>query len=95
MRTEFLFVLAIVVGLVALTALRYRKQLAAGIRFARILNEAKTAAGRNRTVAGEPAAVPLVNCSKCGVWVPRGKATTDSKGESSCAACLQHSDNPR
>ena len=91
MRTEILFVLAIIVTLIALTALRYRKQLGAGVRFARILKEAKTAAGQKRAVTGEPAAVPLVNCSTCGVWVPRGKSAANSKGERSCIACLEPS----
>lgn len=73
---EAIFILLIVFGLFALTALRYRKQIAGMIGFARMLKDAKENLGqgagqiRGRTEKS----VPLVNCSKCGVWVPQSKA---------------------
>ena len=72
---EAIFILLVVFGLLALTALRYRKQIAGMIGFARMLKEAKQniTQGSNQ-IRGQEKSVPLVNCSKCGIWVPQSKA---------------------
>jgi hypothetical protein len=73
---EALFILVILLVLAALTAIRYRKQIAGMIGMARMLKEAK----QNINIASsnlkrEPEkSIPLVNCSKCGVWIPQNKA---------------------
>ena len=73
---EALFILLIVCVLAALTAVRYRKQIAGMIGFAKMLKEARQSLGqRPSSVPAENAkSIPLVNCSKCGVWVPQNKA---------------------
>ena len=72
---EAIFILLVVFGLLALTALRYRKQIAGMIGLARMLKEAKQkiTQGSNQ-IRGQEKSVPLVNCSKCGIWVPQSKA---------------------
>ncbi|MEO6656007.1 MAG: hypothetical protein ABIO36_07970 [Pyrinomonadaceae bacterium] len=74
---EGFFILLVVFGLLALTALRYRKQIAGMIGLARILKEAKAnvTRGRNTIQAEHSKNLALVNCSKCGVWVPQNKAS--------------------
>jgi len=73
---EAIFIIFVVFLLAALTAVRYRKQIAGMIGIARMLKETKRAVTQRGTknIAAEPVGIPLVNCSKCGVWVPRTKA---------------------
>jgi hypothetical protein len=73
---EALFIIFIVLVLFALTAVRYRKQISGVIGFARMLKDVKANIGPpTNTLPREPAkSIPLVNCSKCGVWVPQTKA---------------------
>jgi len=73
---EAIFILLVVFGLFALTALRYRKQIAGMIGFARMLKDAKENLGQGTgQIRGTPEkSIPLVNCSKCGIWVPQNKA---------------------
>ena len=73
---EALFILLVVLVLLALTAVRYRKQIAGMIGFARMLKEAKQSVsqGSPRIQSPSEKSIPLVNCSKCGVWIPQNKA---------------------
>lgn len=73
---EALFILAVVFVLAALTAVRYRKQISNMIGFAKMLKEAKQnlAHGSANRLRPEEKGIPLVNCSKCGVWIPQTKA---------------------
>lgn len=75
MREGF-FILLIAFGLLALTALRYLKQIAGMMDLARTLKEAKENFSRGSTTiqGANGKNVALVNCSKCGVWVPQNKA---------------------
>ena len=75
MREAF-FILLVVSILAALTAVKYRKQIAGMIGFARMLKEAKQniTQGSNNIRGSVEKSVPLINCSKCGVWVPQNKA---------------------
>ena len=72
---EALFLLMVIGVLAALTAIRYRKQITGMIGVARMLKETTrgVAAGSKR-MSGETKSIPLVNCSRCGVWVPQSKA---------------------
>jgi len=74
--TEAMFILLILFGLLAWTAFRYRKQIAGMIGFARMLKEAKDGMiqGPAQIQKQRDKGIPLVNCSKCGVWVPQNKA---------------------
>ena len=72
---EALFIMLVALVLIGLTAFRYRKTIAGMIGFAQMLKDAKQdvlpTAGRNK--AAQKSGI-LVNCSKCGVWVPQNKA---------------------
>ena len=74
---EALFILVIVLVLAALTAIRYRKQISGMIGFAKMLKDAKQNISASPMDAKREAqkSGPLVNCSKCGVWVPQNNAT--------------------
>lgn len=84
MREGF-FILLVACILGALTAVRYRKQIAGMIGLARALKDAKDSAVR-ATQSNQPASVQLVNCAGCGVWVARGKAVLRN-GNYCCADC--------
>ncbi len=72
---EILVILVVILVLLGLTALRYRKQIAGILGLARALKDAKDAVGQSRAISSdEKTSIPLVNCSKCGVWVPQNKA---------------------
>ena len=74
MREAF-FILFVVALLFGFTVIRYRKRIAGMIGFARILKDARESAGQNRvTRNAAQTSVQLVNCAKCGVWVPENKA---------------------
>lgn len=73
---EALVILVVIAILLALTAVRYRKQIAGAIGIARMLRDAKRSmdgmkAGLPRQ---EESSIQLVNCMNCGVWVPAAKA---------------------
>ncbi len=70
---EAFIILLVVCVLAALTAVKYRKQIAGMIGFARILKEARQSVGQQSN-SFPVESIPLVNCSKCGVWVPQNKA---------------------
>lgn len=73
---EGLFILLVIFVLAAWTAFRYRKQISGMIGFARMLKEAKDGLTKGPVQIQNKAekGIPLVNCSKCGVWVPQNKA---------------------
>lgn len=88
---KFLFVLLLILIVLAMIAVRYRKQINSLIETARFLKETKDAAQRQqlgRSTNPQPAksAVHLINCSKCGVWVPEDKALQRS-GQVYCVRC--------
>jgi hypothetical protein len=78
---EVLLILVVIVGLLVLTAVRYRKQIAGVLGVARMLREAKRSASEtSRSVQGDNVRDNrLVNCAKCGVWVPEVKALRSGK----------------
>ncbi len=88
---EAIFILLVVFALAALTAIRYRKQIAGMIGFARMLKDAKDNALQGGGPSVESASVPLVNCSKCGVWVPQNKSIKVGDLSFCSDACLETS----
>jgi hypothetical protein len=73
MREAF-FILLVIAVVLALTVFRYRSQVGAVYRFWKVLRSART---QQKNEIGEPAEAvkgPLVNCAKCGTWVPESKA---------------------
>lgn len=87
---EFFFILLVILVLLALTAIRYRKTIAGILGMAKMLKEAKEAASGAKAVGGEKPSVQLVNCAKCGVWVPQNKAIKRGEGFFYCSeTCKQ------
>jgi len=86
---EIFLILAVLFLVFGMTAIRYRKQIAAVLGMARMLKEAKAAAENARRVQAPsaPQTNELVNCSKCGVWVPRNKAVTTGRAIFYCSQC--------
>ena len=89
---EALFILFVVFLLFGFTAIRYRKQIAGMIGFARMLKDAKESAGQTGSIrTPDQASVQLVHCAKCGVWVPEHKAIKLRDENYYCANCQQQS----
>lgn len=82
---EILIILAVIFVLLALTAIKYRKQIAGLIGVARMLKDAKDAVGQNAIRGEDARSVQLVNCAKCGVWVPQDKALKIRDGYFYCS----------
>ena len=91
---EALFILAVLVLLVALTAYRYRRQIWAIFEF---MNQVKTIReGMKRPaerIPEEPVSKgPLVHCQKCGSWVPEERSIRLGRTAVFCSAnCLESS----
>ena len=90
---EALVVLLVIFLLLALTAIRYRKQIAGVLGVARMLRDAKRAAsGTQQSLPQEPPrSRQLVNCAKCGIWVPEEKARKVGEIFFCSKACLERS----
>lgn len=72
---EFLLVFAVILLLIGLTAIKYRRQLKAMIGFARLLSEAKDGSAVLRSEKREGSKPQdLVRCNSCGLWVPETRA---------------------
>lgn len=71
---EALLILFVIGLLLALTLLRYRKQISGLIGIARMLKDVKEQVGKPKTLQTHRAGGQLVNCTQCGVWVPENKA---------------------
>lgn len=86
---EFLLVFAVVVAILALTALKYRKQLAALVGVIRFLSSDQNG-GTRRFDATRHAgnAGQLVKCDICGIWVPKVKARIDGRRVICSDKCL-------
>ncbi len=85
---EIFFILLVVLVLLMLTAIRYRKQIAGMIGLARMLRQAKRSAQTAKSVspAGEKS-MSLVNCTKCDIWVPQNKAVKFRDGFICSSVC--------
>lgn len=74
---EALIILGVIAVLLALTAYRYRRQIGAFYQFWQVLKQARVQGKRNAKEMNQPAETalgPLVNCVKCGTWVPESKS---------------------
>lgn len=78
---ETLFILGILAVLVILTAIKYRKQIAGAIGFARAINDIRAA----RPITGEKPAGTLVQCEDCGVRIPESNAVSLGAGRYRCS----------
>jgi hypothetical protein len=89
MREAF-FILLVIAAILALTAYRYRAHIGAIYRIWTVLRSARV--GRRDEMAEPAEAVkgPLVNCAKCGIWVPESKAIKLGTRVFYCsAACVE------
>ena len=88
---EALVILVVLFVLLALTAVRYRKQIGTMIKIWRSL-QAMRSQVKGENAPHEPSipAGPLVNCAKCGTWVPEQRAIKLRGGTNYCSsACLE------
>jgi len=70
---EILIILGVILVLLGLTALRYRKQIKQIFGVAKMLNEAKNAATSQMPTQRKSEGVKLAGCLKCGIFVPENK----------------------
>ena len=91
---EALFILGVLILLAALTAYRYRRQIWAVLEFMNQLKTIREGMKRpqDRIPEGPVSKGPLVNCQKCGSWVPEETAIKLGRTAIFCSAkCLETS----
>lgn len=91
---EALFILLIILGLFALTAFRYRSRIRALLEFWRVVRSLQTRHPQNITARPEKQDTTgnLVNCGKCGTWIPESQAITLGGTSVFCSVkCLESS----
>ena len=90
---EVIVILAVIAILLILTAVRYRKQIAAGVHIWRSMKAMRDQLNQRNAKAVEPTPVnsgKLVNCAKCGTWVPEERAIKLKGGIYFCSsACVE------
>ena len=90
---EAIVILAVIAILLLLTAVRYRKQIAAGIQIWRSMKAMHDQLNQRSAKAVEPTPVnsgKLVNCAKCGTWVPEERAIKLKGGIYFCSSvCVE------
>lgn len=95
---EALFILFVIGLLLAFTAYKYRRQIRTLREFWRMARQMRQMGPQMRREVEEPQAPlsgKLVNCSKCGTWVPEERAVRLGKASVFCsAACLEKAAKP-
>ena len=90
---EAVVILAVMGVLVILTAVRYRRQIAAGIEIWRSMKAVRDRLKQQsgKSVEAKPVdGGKLVNCAKCGTWVPEQSAIKLRGGGSFCSSkCVE------
>lgn len=87
---EALFILLIIGGILALTAYRYRKQIATMLHIWRSLKAVRQQVKQKAPPVESKTSGRLVNCAKCGTWIPEERAIELRGGTQYCsAACLE------
>ncbi|PYS98926.1 MAG: hypothetical protein DMF63_12670 [Acidobacteria bacterium] len=90
MREAF-FILLVLAILLGLTAIRYRKQIVTMLHIWRSLKSMREKSGERQVKTEKSEQLgPLVNCSKCGTWVPEQRAIKLRGGTFYCSSnCLE------
>jgi Sec-independent protein translocase protein TatA len=90
---KWLIIIALIVVLLAVIGTRYRKQIQMALyvfrmfRKMRQMNKTEDKQIDNKVTSE---ATALVNCAKCGVWIPQNKALKLRSGLFYCSAnCLE------
>jgi hypothetical protein len=95
---EALFILLIIGVILALTAYRYRRQIATMLHIWRSFKAVRDQVKQKSDappVEGK-ASGRLVNCARCGTWVPEERAIELRGGTRYCSAvCLETTSAPR
>ncbi len=96
---EAIVILVVIAIILALTAVRYRKQIASVLHIWRSLksmrNQMKERTENTKREESIPAGA-LVNCAKCGKWVAERAAISLRGGTSYCStACMEKTANTR
>jgi hypothetical protein len=90
MREAF-FILIVIGVLVGLTAIRYRKQIVTMMHIWRSLKSMRQESAQRQVRPEKPEELgQLVNCAKCGTWVPEQRAIKLRGGTFYCSSnCLE------
>lgn len=90
---EAIFILIVLAALLGLTAYRYRRQIRMALELWRTVKSIRQTnqQGSAGSINEKPAAKGnLVNCSKCGTWVPEGNAIRLGQTAFYCSAkCME------
>jgi hypothetical protein len=99
---EFFFILIVLLLLLAITAIRYRKQIKAAIEVYKLIKAKdqsmrnaniteKSAGGNKAGIAGSRRQITeMVNCIGCGKWMPAESAVAVGQGLYFCSnKCLK------
>lgn len=93
---EALIILLVLAVIVVLTAVRYRKQIATALHIWRSFKKVREQIKNTQETAKpvESASTPLVNCARCGTWIPETRAIRLRGGTNYCStACLEKTAN--
>ena len=86
---EAAFILIVFLILIGLTLYRYRRQVGFGLEVWRMLRKMRAGGDKKLDAPPETQKGPLVNCTRCGTWVPAGNAIKLG-GASYCSAhCVE------
>jgi hypothetical protein len=90
---EAFVILLVIFALLALTAIRYRRQIVGVIQIWRSLKAMRSQANEKQVPpATTSSSGALVNCAKCGTWVPEQRAIKLRGGVIYCStACMETS----
>ena len=91
---EAFVILVVIAVLLALTAVKYRRQIVGAIQIWRSMKDFRAQLNQQRPqTPPEPKTVnagKLVNCAKCGTWVPEQRAIKLRNGTYFCSsACVE------
>ena len=89
---EAIFIIIVLLVLLALAAIRYRRQLVMMLNMWRTLKKMRQQMknGTSQMNTSERASGPLVNCAKCGTWVPENRAIKLGKHQFYCSSlCVE------
>jgi Sec-independent protein translocase protein TatA len=90
---KWLILLALIVVLVVIIATRYRKQIQMALYVFRMFRKMRQMSKTDEKQINTSANVndtALVNCAKCGTWIPQNKALKLRSGVFYCSAnCLE------